>query len=67
MEYKIGQQDPWYKRRWWLRVRTIEERIDEINHLWHACAELYVPWWAWPLELLHRMIFGKIVLEKIDE
>lgn len=24
-----------------------------------ACVEVYVPWWAWPLEMAHRAIFGR--------
>lgn len=33
--------------RWWLKSKQ-ENNI----------AEFYVPWWAWPMEFIHRIIFG---------
>lgn len=36
--------------RWWLKTRDCKDFPNLI--------ELYVPWWAWPLEIFHRLIFG---------
>jgi len=55
-EMKIGTPAPWYERKWWVRVREIESIWTPQG--WTGCAEFYVPFWAWPLELGHRMIFG---------
>ena len=27
------------------------------------CIEFYVALWAWPFELIHRMVFGRTVLK----
>ena len=46
-----------YLCRWWCKVRptTTGEQINkDIPH----CLEFYVPVWAWPLEIIHRLIFG---------
>ena len=31
-----------------------------------ANVELYVPWWAWPLELAHRAVFGPVSLSNAE-
>jgi hypothetical protein len=59
MEYKIGRQRPLPLCRWWLKLRPHKRG----TYLGHCGAngpimEFYVPWWAWPLELLHRLVFG---------
>jgi hypothetical protein len=43
--------------RWWLRTRPCQLRI-QIDKEVPACIEFYVPWWGWPFELTHRLIFG---------
>jgi len=43
--------------RWWLRTRPCKKAV-QLNNYIPACVEFYVPWWAWPLELTHRLIFG---------
>jgi len=54
--------------RWWLRTRKIKSG-PEFNEygLKHAVHELYVPWWSWPFELLHRLVFGRAKLGDIHE
>jgi hypothetical protein len=54
-EYGMGRTRHPILCRWWLKTRPIrvpEYRSDD------KVLEFYVPWWAWPLELLHRIIFG---------
>ena len=49
---------PWPARRWWVRFvpgETIPLRFGLECRVMHA----KVPAWAWPLELLHRFIFGR--------
>jgi len=62
-DFKESQLEPWFIRRWWLNCRVTT--IDNINGSWVAASELYVPWWAWPFELLHRLIFGRAYI-KVD-
>lgn len=50
--------------RWWLKVRQIEP-IRTDDGLIHAMSEFYVPFWAWPFELLHRMVFGSTKITSI--
>lgn len=58
INYQQGASAPIYKRRWWMRVRrTVSVKTPEG---WTASAELYVPFWAWPLELVHRWMFGTV-------
>jgi len=47
--------------KWWIRVKPCAAIM--IDGLWSASSEIYVPWWAWPFEIIHRMIFGS---SKID-
>ena len=56
-EFTTGTCRPRPLTRWWLRTRFIEV-ITYDNGLIGAPMELYVPFWAWPLELLHRVVFG---------
>lgn len=53
---------PWYMRRWWLKGREVTP-IRYADGTVGGCGELYVPLWAWPLELLHRAIFGRVHLK----
>ena len=56
-EYAVGTVRHPLLCRWWQRVREVEP-IRYADGSIGACHELYVPWWSWPLELLHRFIFG---------
>gem|GEM_PF-5263448 len=48
--------------RWWLRTRSCRLGIQLNNDGTPPCIEFYVPWWAWPLELLHIAVFGRAKL-----
>jgi hypothetical protein len=52
--------------RWWLRGRVvIDPRVNASGpYPTKAFVELYVPWYAWPLELLHRIVFGSTKIGK---
>lgn len=41
--------------RWWIRGKITGELGTT-----HRVIELFIPWWGWPLELLHRMVFSKV-------
>jgi hypothetical protein len=45
--------------RWWLKSRPCELGEQTEPRILEPCVEFYVPLWAWPFELLHRLIFGK--------
>ena len=50
--------------RWWLKTRTIKRAIQiNKNEGISPCVEFYVPFWAWPLELLYSLIFGSSKLK----
>lgn len=55
-QYARGTARPPVFQKWWLRTCTPVLRRDEQGRLYGL--ELYVPWWAWPFELLHRLAFG---------
>jgi hypothetical protein len=65
LEYKLGKSRYWLFRRWWLKCRKCEQTYD-IDGTMHGILELVIPWWAWPFEIIHRMIFGYVKLERID-
>jgi len=77
-QMKVGISLPKILCRWWLRIRPCKNgvqlsgadiRCDGITIIqMPACIESYVPWWAWPLELIHRSIFGhaKLTATKVD-
>lgn len=47
--------------RWWLRTRKKKDQSSAPAH-WEGriyIMEFYIPWWAWPFEIGHRLIFGK--------
>jgi len=44
--------------RWWLKIRTCEQSC-----VGGAVHEFYVPFWAWPFEWLHRLIFGRATIK----
>lgn len=63
-EYVQGtSRHPWLCR-WWLRSRVIKEdsgakmKIGDGEWQVLPLCEVYVPWWAWGFELLHRLVFG---------
>lgn len=66
IEHKIGYsiQRPWYFYRWWMKCETITLDKDKDGFM-HG-ARFYCPWWAWGFELLHRAVFGKIILEPLE-
>jgi len=52
------------KCRWWLRCRPASGAVQLGRADFAPVQEFYVPWWAWPLEWLHRLIYGKARLER---
>jgi hypothetical protein len=48
--------------RWWLRTRPCSHGVQIGPEGIPAAVEFYVPWWAWPFELLHWLVFGKASL-----
>jgi hypothetical protein len=68
IEYVIGKSRPIYLCRWWLKMRECKRAtlIGNPQPGVLPVQEFYVPWWAWPLELLHRIIFGRAKLEAIE-
>lgn len=58
-EMKVGYGYPRILCKWWLRAEKIRE-IQPLTPDGLRCAEwrMVVPWWAWPLELVHRAVFG---------
>lgn len=48
--------------KWWLRAGPPPIAAN-YAHGEIPGAQIYVPWWAWPLELLHRAVFGKVTLQ----
>jgi hypothetical protein len=61
--YVSMQQKLLLLRRWWLKTRPCTIGIQVGDSGLPACREFYVPWYAWPLEALHRIVFGKTKLE----
>ena len=53
--------------RWWMRLRPICKgfQIESCGEFLPPI-ELYVPWWAWPFELVHRLIFGRAKLHNYE-
>ena len=58
----IVKQKSFILTRWWLKTREVKAIVYP-NNLIGASYEFYVPFWAWPFELLHRLFFGKVTLE----
>ena len=49
--------------RWWLKIRPCKTAVPvNVGHGVSACLEFYIPFSAWPFELLHRCVFGKAKL-----
>ena len=60
----VGKSLPRPLCKWWKRFRRVKDQVP-MDGLIHAAVELYVPWWAWPFELTHRMVFGNLKLTRI--
>lgn len=55
----LGRSLPMPLTRWWLKTRACSRGIQLNHDGTPPCVEFYVPWWTWPLELTHRVIFGR--------
>lgn len=64
-KYTIGKSLPRPLCKWWLRTRDCKGQIPTDGWI-HPAIEFYVPFWAWPLELLHRAFFGNPKLTAIE-
>jgi len=64
-QYEVCVGRPRWQCRWWLRSKPAPILPGD-DGLFHG-AEMYVPWWAWPLDLAHRLIFGSTKLEQLEE
>ncbi len=55
----LGKSMPKPFCRWWLKTRPckLATQINQ-NEGISPCIEFYVPLWALPFEILHRVIFG---------
>ena len=62
-DYVNGKALPKLLARWWLKMRICKNAIQLGPKGMPACVEFYVPWWGWPFEMIHRLIFGKAVLK----
>jgi len=62
--YISGETLPKSLTRWWLKTRECKNGIQLGPEGMQACIEFYIPWWGWPFELLHRLIFGKTTLKE---
>lgn len=68
MNIKVGVSRHKLLSRWWLRTREVKNIPVPLTSLGYPI-EFYVPFWAWPLEILHRLIFGttKINCNTVNE
>jgi hypothetical protein len=58
MKYGYAVGRPIILCRWWLKTRQCKLAHQIAGQGLAPVQEFYVPFWAWPLELLHRLIFG---------
>lgn len=61
-EYVTMRAKPLFMRRWWMKTRPCKDAVQIGDSGLPAVCEFYVPWYAWPFELIYRAIFGKDVL-----
>lgn len=61
----VFQGKPWYFCKWWMRCSISKLENDQNGYI--DAARFYVPIWAYPLELIHRMIFGFVKIYPIKE
>ena len=64
-EMTLRKALPYPLCKWWKRARTCKRGI-QLNNNMLPCIEFYVPWWAWPLEIVYRAIFGNPKLIPIE-
>ena len=64
-EFTTGTCRPKPFTRWWLKSRPTTLGIQLNDDGTPPCIEFYVPWWAWPLELLHMVVFGSTKITTI--
>lgn len=43
-----------------VQVKSVTE--SGLTASFEPVVEFYVPWWAWPLEWMHRLVFGTVIL-----
>lgn len=63
-EYTFGRSRHPALCRWWLSARKVPKHPIEPAGM--PCFKLVVPFWAWPLELLHRAVFGKAKIIAVE-
>ena len=64
VQYSTGSGEPRWRSRWWLRSRTAG-LVQLANGQSAVVHELYVPWWAKPLDFAHGIVFGAVVIDKV--
>jgi hypothetical protein len=62
-EYIIGTARSLPLSRWWLKTRPCKLAIQLGPPGMRPVVEFYVPVWAWPLEIMYRLIFGSSKLK----
>ena len=66
-EYVTKISLPKLLTRWWLKTRPCKNIVQIGSKGVPACIEFYVPFWAWPFELIHRLFFGRTVLRSCNK
>ena len=62
--FTTGTARPKLLTRWWLKTRVVKRAVQVNKDKGiPPCVEFYVPFWAWPLELLYIAIFGNTKLD----
>jgi hypothetical protein len=65
MNYVYATSRPAILCRWWLKTRVCKSAIQiNSDQGIPAVREFYIPIYAWPLELLYRLFFGKAILRE---
>ena len=65
-KYQVGKSKHWLFCKWWMRIRPVVSQAIPCPSSCR-CVEFYVPWWAWPFELIHRAIFGKTKINRLKK
>lgn len=59
--WRAMNPDPLPMPHWWIRTRPDRRGIQLDGQGLPPCVEFYVPWWAWPLDLVNRLLrFGPL-------
>lgn len=58
MENFIKKARPKLMQCWWIKSRPSGKFLYFDGKENQLVIEFYIPWWGWPCELLHRLIFG---------